>query len=79
MEKDRWPIYYQHPATGVVIEIDVGGLTTFFGEHHGQFRPYSEMSLLGFTAWTAADEIAVLRKAGWVQVSNTTGEKEFAC
>ena len=60
------PAYYKHPRTGVVIEVDTEGITTFCYEGHGHFRPYETMTdSQGHQEWTAGDEIETLNHHGW--------------
>ena len=59
------PCYFKHPVTGVVIEVDREGVTTFaFGEH-GNFRPYSSMKDPIEGDWNSASEILTLINHGW--------------
>ena len=63
------PAYFQHPATGVTIEVDNEGVTTFYGNgKHGNFRSWSKMEVNGLRLWGPADEIAILRNHRWKRI-----------
>jgi hypothetical protein len=60
--------------TGVVVEIDTGGVRTFHHRNHGHYRPFSEMTQLGLTDWGPRDEIGIYEKsAGWECVHDRKG------
>ena len=62
------PVYYQHPGTGVIVEVDEDSVVTIEGgNRYGEARPFSRMKKPGWlkSEWGPADEINVLRKARW--------------
>jgi hypothetical protein len=60
----KLPIYFRHIKTGVIVEIDTEGVTTFHKLNHGHFRPFSEMHQLGLNDWGPKDEIEFYTKPG---------------
>lgn len=70
-----FPVYFRHPRTGVVVEIDERGITTFFKLSHGHFRPFSEMRTLGLNDWGPQEEIAIYTAphSKWQRVDDHNG------
>jgi len=71
----KFPVkYYRHPRTGVVVEVDPVGVATISRNTVGDFRSFEKMTdgknaHLGKKCWSAMDEIKILMRHGWVDIS----------
>lgn len=61
----RLPVYFKHPKTGIIVEVDTAGLITIHGTEIGPFRAWSGMKDNAGQTWNADLEIEVLSNHYW--------------
>ena len=61
------PVYFRHPKTGLVIEVDTDGVTTADGRRFGPLRTWASMKMGHETnhSWSPEAEIEVLTHHHW--------------
>jgi hypothetical protein len=67
-KKTKLPVYFKHPKTGIIVEVDTAGLITIDGTEIGPFRSWHDMKDQTGQTWNAELEIDVLSNAYWKRI-----------